>query len=276
VVIILYTVIFVIGAIIILWWSHSVVKRLDKLCNFIVNMPENEYKRVYIDDGDDEIYQLSLKIDDMRRTIVHDAIAKQAMLQNVSHDLKTPIAVIKSYAEAMEDGIEDISATQTIIEQCNKLEKKVKRFIEFNKLEYLSDEETNEYVLMKEVIIDVVHNYKHISHVKINVSLDDTVFNGRYENYHTICENIIENALRYAKEVINITLKDNVLTIYNDGKHIDKQFVSEGFKPHDKGSEGKIGLGMSIVCRTLDILNMKLDVKNEEVGVSFIITKKTI
>ena len=89
-----------------------------------------------------------------------------------------------------------------------------------------------------------------------------------------MCENIIENAVRYAVKVIEIKLKDNVLTIYNDGKHIDEKFITEGFKPYEKGSEGKFGLGMSIVCRTLSIFNMKLEVRNEEVGVTFTIKSK--
>ena len=74
--------------------------------------------------------------------------------------------------------------------------------------------------------------------------------------------------------MIKITLKDGELSIYNDGKHLDEQFINQGFKPYEKGSEGKFGLGMSIVCRTLDIFNMKLTVKNEEVGVIFTIESK--
>ena len=106
------------------------------------------------------------------------------------------------------------------------------------------------------------------------MDLDDTVFYGRYENYYTVCENIIENSVRYANGIISITLHEGVLTIYNDGKHIDEKFIKEGFKPYEKGSEGKFGLGMSIVCRTLDIFGMKLSVRNEDVGVTFIIKKK--
>ena len=100
------------------------------------------------------------------------------------------------------------------------------------------------------------------------------MFYGRYENYYTVCENIIENAVRYSKSVIDIKLDNGVLVIYNDGKHIDEKFIEEGFKPYEKGSEGKFGLGMSIVCRTLEIFGMQLIVKNEDVGVSFTIKKK--
>lgn len=273
IVVILYTLIFFVAALVTLVWVGLLVKRLNKLSSFVTNMPEDEYKVEYIDEGNDEIHKLSLQIEGMRKRILQDEATKEAILQNVSHDLKTPIAVIKSYTEAIEDGIEELSATQIIIEQCEKLERKVKNFIQYNRLEYLNDE-VIEPVKIKPIIEKIVMAHKHIVDVKITTDLDDSIFYGRYDNYYTVCENIIENAVRYAKGIITINLKNDVLTIYNDGKHIDEKFIKEGFKPYEKGSEGKFGLGMSIVCRTLEIFGMKLDVKNEEIGVTFTIKKK--
>ena len=271
--VILYTLIFLVAALITLVWVGLLVKRLNKLKDFVTNMPDAEYKEMYIDNGNDELYKLSLQIEGMRQTILKDESIKQAMLQNVSHDLKTPIAVIRSYTEAIEDGVEELSSTKVILEQCDKLEKKVKNFIEFNRLEYLN-EDANDAIKVKEIISKIVRAHKHIVQVDIIEDLDETVFYGRYENLYTVCENIIENAVRYAVSVIKITLKDGVLEIYNDGKHIDEKFIKEGFKPYEKGSEGKFGLGMSIVSRTLDIFNMKLEVRNEDVGVTFTIKNK--
>lgn len=270
-----YALIYFTGAAIILFWARNVVMRLNKLCDFVVDMPNNDYKVSYYDDGDDEIYTLSTKIDDMRRTILDEEFRKNAMLQNVSHDLKTPVAVIRSYAEAIEDGIEDISATSIIISQCNKLEKKIKRFIEYNKLEQLSAEHKNSPVVMKEIILELINNLKYLTtNLEIETKLDDTIFNGKYDNYYIVCENIFENAIRYAKSKIKIELNNGELSFFNDGKPIDEQFINQGFKPYEKGSEGKFGLGMSIVCRTLEIFNMKLDVKNVKDGVLFTIKKK--
>ena len=200
----LFVSIFVIAFLIILIWAAILVKRINKLCKFVDVLPEEDYQVSYIDSGNDELLKLSLKIEDMRQTIVHDEATKQAMLQNVSHDLKTPIAVIKSYAEAIEDGVEDVSSTAVIIEQCNKLEKKVKNFIEFNRLEYLS-EEWKDPIKIKTIVEQIIRNHKHLLHVQIIEDLDDSIFYGRYENYFTICENLVENALRYAVNEIKIT-----------------------------------------------------------------------
>lgn len=274
-VLITFAIIFILGALIILVWVRTLVKRINMLKDFVEAMPVNNYKSVYVDNGDDELRELSYQINDMRRTVVNDETAKESMLQNVSHDLKTPIAVIRSYAEAIGDGIESIEATDLIIEQCAKLERKVKRFIDFNKLEYLTtDAKAIEPVNISEIILTIVNNCKHMTNITFEVSVDDTFFLGKYENYYTVFENLIENSIRYAKALIRITLKNGIFTIYNDGEHIDEIFIRNGFKPYEKGSQGKFGLGMSIVCRTLELFHMEIKPRNEEIGVTFIIKPK--
>ena len=78
---------------------------------------------------------------------------------------------------------------------------------------------------------------------------------------------------RYAKSKIKIVLRQDRLRIYNDGNHIDEQFLNSGFKPYEKGSKGEFGLGMSIVKKTVNFFGYNLEVVNEEVGVSFIIKR---
>lgn len=273
-ILILFVVVFVLGDFIIILWMRTLVQRVNRLCDFVSNMPQNNYRNIYIDDGDDEIETLSYKIDEMRRRIVRDEVSKEAMLQNISHDLKTPIAVIRSYAEAIGDGIEDVSKTEIIIEQSLKLDKKVKGLIEFNKLEYSLASSGLDEVDMHPIIDKVVDNYKHMASTKgieFEVSYDDSRLPGKQENYFTVVENIVENALRYARTIIKIELKEGILSIFNDGDPIDKEFIVNGFRPYEKGHAGKFGLGMSIVAKTLDYFNMSLEVKNENQGVIFII-----
>lgn len=274
-IVIIFVVIFAIGSIIILTTIRSFVVRINKICDFVQKMPANNYRDAFIDDGDDEIEILSRKIDDMRRTINKDEANKDLMLQNISHDLKTPIAVIRSYAEAIEDGVLETSKAEVIIDQSNKLEKKVKNLIEFNKLEYLSYQGSFDEVEMKPIILEVIDNYRFVtSDVEFVVDLDDSKLIGKQENYYTIIENIIENSIRYAQKEIKVTLKNQVLTIHNDGEPIGEDFVKKGFRPYEKGHNGKFGLGMSIVSKSLEYFGMALKVKNENGGVTFMIHPK--
>ena len=197
------------------------------------------------------------------------------MLQNISHDFKTPIGVIKSYGEAMQDGHMLDNGPDVIINQANILEQKTKQLITYNKLEYLTKDKEFELVNMKRLIESVVANISINSTLKFNCNLEsDIYFKGYPDNYRIVIENILDNATRYAKENINIELKEDYIKIYNDGEAIDDKFIKDGFKAYEKGSNGKFGLGMSIVVKTLDFFDYKLSVVNEEIGVSFIISKK--
>jgi two-component system sensor histidine kinase CssS len=210
----------------------------------------------------------------MRIEIGNNEETKREMLQNISHDFKTPIAVIKSYAEAQLDGMADEDASKIIISQTDILKKKVNRLLQYNSLEYLEKNKEFEDVNMNELISEVVTNYKYLTNIDIELDLSkDIYFKGYKENFYTVIDNILDNAKRYAKTKIKIVLRDNRLRIYNDGEHIDEQFLNSVFKPYEKGSKGEFGLGMSIVKKTLDFFNYNLKVVNEDIGVSFIITK---
>ena len=87
----------------------------------------------------------------MRLEIGHNEKTKQEMLQNLSHDFKTPIAVIKSYAEAQQDGMVDEESSKIIIAQAEILKKKVNRLLQYNSLEYLEKTKEFEDVDMKEL-----------------------------------------------------------------------------------------------------------------------------
>ena len=271
----IFFIIIVLAAIVIFIWSNYYTTRLFRLNSYVKSLPKNNYDGEYIDDGKDEISQLSNTIEEMRKILKKSENDKREMLQNLSHDFKTPIAVIKSYAEAIKDGVEDTEdGLNTILMQTDILRAKVVKLLEYNKLEYLTKDKEFEEISMKDIINNVVSNYKHQQSIKIELDLDESKFMGYEENYYTVIENILDNANRYAKNIIKINLKNGVLSIYNDGEPIDEKFVNGLFKAYEKGSKGQFGLGMSIVKKTLDFFGYEINVKNEEIGVTFTINRK--
>ena len=258
-------------------WSNRFVYRLKSIQAHITNLPKASYEKKYEDDSSDEIGELARSIETMRIDIKENEKTKQEMLQNISHDFKTPIAVIKTYAEAELDGVvSDEEAYKNIIEQAEILKKKVNRLLQYNSLEYLTKDKEFEEIDMKSLVVEVVSAYKYQTNINIVLDLDENVyFSGYKENFYTVIANILDNGLRYAKSLIKIVLRKDRLRIYNDGDPIDQQFLNSIFKPYEKGSKGQFGLGMSIVKKTLDFFGYSLKVKNEEFGgVSFIITKE--
>ena len=100
-------------------------------------------------------------------------------------------------------------------------------------------------------------------------------FYGTYDYFETVIDNILANFMRYTESTIKITAKNNRLTLYNDGPNIDDTLLEGIFTPFRKGIKGEFGLGLSIVKKTLLLMNYDITVKNEKKGVSFVIFKKT-
>jgi two-component system sensor histidine kinase CssS len=267
-----FAVIIVVGNVILALWSREMTKRIKNLSNQVKKLGETGYQKQIEITGNDEISDLGNNVEQMRLEIEHNERTKQEMFQNLSHDFKTPISVIRSYAEAIEDEISDSSDASIIIEQAGKLQEKVRRLLEYNKLEYIDSTIPLEEVKLKNVIKEVLDDYRIIlSKFKVIVKYDDTIFKGLRENWITVVSNILDNATRYAKSKIIIRLKNNKLSMYNDGPPIEQKYISALFKPYEKGTKGQFGLGMSIVQKTVNRFGYRLSVENISGGVVFTI-----
>lgn len=275
----LFLLAFLLIALIVFVWSSIVVKKIEKLKTKIDNIDNDNFDHKINFRTDDEIKSLALSIEDMRMNLKMQEEYKNNMYQNISHDFKTPLTVIKSYVEAVEDGVEDEKdALKVIIEQTEKLEKKVYSLLYLNKLDYLKDRNVDKKSLIdiSEVINASVEKFKYQrKDVTIRTSIDDSKFNGTFELWETIIDNILNNFIRYAKKEIKITVKNNKLTLFNDGPAIDENLVNDIFNPFKKGIKGQFGLGLSIVKKTLNLLNYDISIENSKKGVSFIIKKGT-
>lgn len=264
--------ILVLGNVIIWLWSSTTVAKLKHLQSLIDDMIRSDYQNEMKMEGAEEIVSLSEAVDNMRRQIKENERIKKEMVQNMGHDLKTPIAVIKSYAEAILDGVEDIDSAKLIIKQADMLNKKVLQIIEYNKLGYIKNDQAFENVSIKEVLTSVVNNYKYITHAEIILNVEqDWVHPMIKENFYVAVSNIVDNAVRYVKSRIVIEIKNKKLTIFNDGEQIEPDFLPRIFKAYEKGSKGQFGLGLAIVKQTLDMFGLTIRAINKPNGVEFII-----
>ena len=89
--------------------------------------------------------------------------------------------------------------------------------------------------------------------------------------WETIIDNLLNNFMRYAKKEIKITIKNQKIILFNDGEKIDKSIINNIFTPYEKGLNGMFGLGLSIVKKTLELLNYDIEVTNVKNGVTFTI-----
>ena len=261
-------------------WSSFTVRKIEKLKSKIDNIDNPDYNHSVDFETDDEIRSLALAIEDMRLSLINQEEYRNQMYQNISHDFKTPLTVIKSYIEAVEDDVEDEKTALAVIkEQTSKLEQKVHSLLYLNKLDYLKSTKNIEIVPvdMEKIIYSEVEKFKfHRKDINFIIDIDKkSHYVGTVENWETILDNLLSNFMRYATTTIKITARQNKLILYNDGENIDKDFLEGIFTPFRKGIKGEFGLGLSIVKKTLNLMGYDITITNEKKGVSFIITKGT-
>ena len=258
-------------------WSQILVERIKNLKEKVDNLDNDDYSSKNPYKFDDEIEDLSHAIDEMKENLRKQEEYKNQLYQNISHDFKTPLTVMKSYVEAIEDGVQDEKSGQKIIKQeTKKLDIKVHSLLYLNKLNYIKDMDDYKSgtINIVEILTSSVEKFKLTRpeiHWEVNITDKKTVFNGSENMWEAIVDNILSNFMRYAESEIKITVHNHQIIFYNDGPHIDKTVLKEIFSPYRKGIKGQFGLGLSIVRKTVSLLGYDVKVRNEKTGVSFII-----
>jgi len=264
---------FILGYLIILLWVTTLVKDTKHITKILNKIGRNHYKTEIKTKRHDEIGEIVDNIESMRKQIIENEKQKQEIIQGVSHDLKTPIAIIQSYAEAIKDDMCDPKEAAAITEkECKRLNTKVTNLLRITRLNYIGvKNQNNEKTKMDVLIKEIVLLYSYQTNLKIQTKLDSVEYVGDKESWLVVLENLLDNAIRYGKTKINITLDSKQLTIFNDGSTISKEYLPNIFKAYEKGSNGNFGLGLSIVKKTVELFGYKIRAQNINDGVLFII-----
>lgn len=265
--------IFTIALILIIWNNH-LVNKITKIKEKVDNLDNNKYNHAYTFKINDEVNSLIKSVEDMRIEINTKEEYKTNMYQSLSHELKTPIAVISSYVEAASDKVipyED--AIETIDEEIKILYRDVNKILELNKLNYLKETniDKDEVIDITDLLNDLVNKYK-LQRRDIEWVLDikdENIFRGTYDIWKLVFDNIFSNFMIYTNKLIKVTIKKNKIEFYNDGEIIDEKLLKDIFTQYKKGNKGNFGLGLSIVKKSLELYDYKISVKNEKKGVLF-------
>ncbi|MGV3489026.1 MAG: HAMP domain-containing sensor histidine kinase [Tuberibacillus sp.] len=249
--------------------------RFEEIANF-------NWRKPFDWKSDDEFGKLSNQFEDMRKNLLRYDEAQKNFLQQASHELKTPIMVIQSYAQSVKDGIspsEKLDDTMDIImEEAYLMEKRVKKLLYYTRVDSLRDEkpmrEDVSFGELAEVIKERFANNRQ--EVAIAINGQETHLNVDPEQWLVVLENLMENALRYAVSRIELSAetKDgtSIVRIENDGEAIPESEMNTLFEPFNKGNKGQFGLGLAIVKRIVERHQGKIKAKNINTGVQFEIT----
>ena len=225
------------------------------------------------------------KIDEMRKQFISD----------VSHELKTPIALIQGYAEGLLENVttDDESRkfyAEVILDESNKMDKLVKQLLELMKIEYGKREFTNERFDLKELIDEVIRKCNVMlkeNGITINFRQEEPVYIYADEFYiDQAVTNYFTNAIKHAEEKngkkeIEIRLeklkdKNKVrLYVYNTGENIEQEDLERIWKRFYKvdtsrnRENGGTGIGLALVKAIMNNYKNEYGVANKEDGVEF-------
>lgn len=220
-------------------------------------------------------------------------IMRTDFLSNVSHELKTPIALIQGYAEGLKEGITDDPESMefycdVIMDEANKMNTMVKRLLTLNQIEFGNDEPEMERFDINELIASVADanairaGQKNMSIVFDNRNEHNFVWADEYKT-EEVLTNYISNALNHCdgKRAIEVRTEKSenggtiTVTVYNSGKNIadeDLERIWEKFYKADKARTreyGGNGIGLSIVKAIMDSMGQEYGVRNVSDGVEF-------
>lgn len=255
-------------------WNNHLVNKISKIKDKVDNLDNNKYDHSCTFKINDEVNSLINSVEMMRQEINSKEEYKTNMYQSLSHELKTPIAVISSYVEAANDNIVSYKeAVNTIDEEIKVLEKDVNKILELNKINYLKDnnEYKDEKIDVTDLLNDLVKKYK-LQRRDVEWTLDiekENVLRGTYDIWKLIFDNIFGNFIVYADKQIKVTISNNKLEFYNDGENIEESLIKDVFTQYKKGIKGNFGLGLSIVKKSVELYDYKISVENKEKGVLF-------
>lgn len=261
-----------IGAAAAVYYRKKLREPITQLQNGVERIQEDNLDFHIEYDGDDELGRLCCSMEKMRRELrqKHKALwesLEQRKLLNasVSHDLRTPITVLKGYLDYLEKNIPQDKLTEDMLLDTvssmqgavNRLELYVESVRDIEKIETIEIEKRSENV--KLLWNELRSNVRQLTEDKeIIISNDITVDKIQIDKgvFFRILENLLQNALRYAEKQVSINLSHKkdflILTVKDDGKGFsaaDLEKATTVFYSNDKEKQ-HFGIGLS-VCKIL-------------------------
>ena len=306
-----------VSALLVVWLTNRITKPILELADISERMKHLDFNAKYEGNDKTEIAVLGRNINELSETLettiselktannelLKDIERKEQVdemrkefLSNVSHELKTPIALIQGYAEGLKEGINDDAESRefycdVIMDETSKMNMMVKRLLTLNQLEF-----GNEMVNMERFdIAALIRNYIAsadilIKQKEISVRMED--FGSIYVwgdefRVEEVFMNYFTNAMNYAQgdKIIDIRISKEQqhakISVFNTGSPIPEESLEhiwEKFYKVDKARTreyGGSGIGLSIVKVIMESMNQGYGVVNYDNGVEFWFTLDT-
>ncbi|ANY70061.1 two-component sensor histidine kinase [Paenibacillus sp. BIHB 4019] len=219
--------------------------------------------------------------------------AQQEFFANASHELKTPLSIVKSFSEGLQDGVgagKQDHYLKVIVEEAQNMEMLVEDMLNLATLQSDTFKLRKSTFMLSELLEDVTGNYVHMLQDK---QLEATVMTSNELPLHAdarwmkhVLSNFIGNAIQHAQENSDITIQIEgrgsrlMFSIENVGDTIPEEKLEQIWQRFYRVESsrnrrtGGTGLGLSIVKRILELHESEYQVENTEKGVKFTVIFK--
>lgn len=237
----------------------------------------------------ENINSISDKLKDSIGELQADIIRRKQLVRDISHELKTPIGIIKGYSEGITFGVADTPELHdqymaTIIKECDQMDQMVKEMIELSSYEYSEAKLDYTTIATEDFIHHILERFEAIFHrEKINFTYHNQVdtFNGDYRLISRAVSNYLTNAIKHvnAEKMIKLTISQDsnrvCFSVYNTGDTIDPKDALKLWDPFYKADQDRnrsiqgSGLGLAMVKEIAHLHKGRCGLENNQQGVTF-------
>jgi len=254
-----------------------------------ITQPEKSDIAVFANTFNDMADTITASIEEVRSV---DELRRQ-LVANVSHDLRTPLSILKGYAETLQEKSESLTKEesarylQVISSNSDKLTNLVEQLFEYSNLEAKQIEPFKEQFSITDLCLDLVSEYEIIAkkkEIKLSLSVKNNESILVYADISLIeraLQNLIDNALKFTRSggFIKVELEKNgdscSILVNDSGIGIDEEMHSTIFDRFEQTSESfkknGAGLGLAIVKKILELHECTITVLSQKnKGSSFV------
>ncbi|WP_143452726.1 sensor histidine kinase [Konateibacter massiliensis] len=236
------------------------------------------------------INEISDKLNVSIEGLKQDIDDRKELVRDMSHELKTPIAAVKGYAEGLKFAVAETPEKMekycnVIIEECNKMNYLVKEMLELSVMEEVG-REINKTVFQAKQLIDSIEmcftEQIRKRGLRFQIEGDENLLiSGDYHLVERAAFNYMENAIRHTEDegTIKVSFENDEegfwFRVYNSGKHIPEGEIENIWKVFYKMEKSRVresnnyGVGLTIVKANISLHEGSVHVENKNGGVEF-------
>ncbi len=284
--IIVTIIVILLSAIIAYFISNRLSRPITSLNKSAKTFAKGDYNVVFPNSDISEINELSNSLNYAKKELAKTDELRKDLMANVSHDLKTPLTMIKAYSEMVrdityKDDVKREENLNTIIEEVDRLNLLVSDILDQSSIQSNIDILKKEDFDLISLINSIIKRFQIFSKTesfefKFIYDTEKIIINADKQKIEQVIYNLIGNAINYSNKEKVITIKvlddkDKIrVEIIDKGEGIDKEelkYIWDRYYKVNKKYKRKIvgtGLGLSIVKSILELHNYKYGVNSEK------------